>query len=142
MKAKEKIKKYGELWSKIRYLIRSITNNSDDYYKNIYENQIWFRWHLTFNKTIEIPIVTIVIKAVFHENNKYYSQVFLDECLYKLLKYCIMIELTFLNEIMLIKQVHQKCHVCHYWYFLTYSFNAIVHGGGRCKFTPPLSDFF
>ena len=40
MKAKEKIKKYGELWSKIRYLIRSITNNSDDYDKNIYENQI------------------------------------------------------------------------------------------------------
>ena len=39
---------------------------------------------LTFNKTIEIPIVTLVIKAVFHENNKYYSQVFLDEYLYKL----------------------------------------------------------
>ena len=28
---KEKIKKYGELWSKIRDLISSITKNSDDY---------------------------------------------------------------------------------------------------------------
>ena len=28
---KEKIKKYEELWSKIRDLIRSITKNSDDY---------------------------------------------------------------------------------------------------------------
>ena len=53
-----------------------------------------------------------------------------------------MIELTFLNEIMLIKQVHQKCHVCHYWYFLTYSFNPIVHGGGGRKFTPPPVGFF
>ena len=32
------------------------------------------------NKTIN-PIITIVVRAVFHENNKYYLQVFLDECL-------------------------------------------------------------
>ena len=29
--SKEKIKKYEELWIKIRDLIRSITENSDDY---------------------------------------------------------------------------------------------------------------
>ena len=29
MKAKKKNKKYGEMWIKIRYLIRSITKNSD-----------------------------------------------------------------------------------------------------------------
>ena len=33
---------------------------------------------------IEIPIIAILVLAVFHENNKYYLQVFLDECLYKL----------------------------------------------------------
>ena len=27
--------------------------------------------NLTLNKTIEIPLVTIVVRAVFHENNKY-----------------------------------------------------------------------
>ena len=27
---------------------------------------------LSLNKTIEIPIVAIVGRAVFHENNKYY----------------------------------------------------------------------
>ena len=26
---------------------------------------------LTLNKTIEIPIMTIVVRAVIHENNKY-----------------------------------------------------------------------
>ena len=39
---------------------------------------------LSLNKTIEIPSMTIVVRAVFHENNKYYPQVFLGECLYKL----------------------------------------------------------
>ena len=33
---------------------------------------------------IEIPSLTIAVKAVFYENSKYYPQVFLDECLYKL----------------------------------------------------------
>ena len=35
-------------------------------------------------KSIAIPTMTIVARAVFHENNEYYLQVFLDECLYKL----------------------------------------------------------
>ena len=39
---------------------------------------------LPLNKTIEFPIMTVVVRAVFHENNKYYPQVFLDECLHKL----------------------------------------------------------
>ena len=34
---------------------------------------------LTLNKAIDIPIVTIVVRLVFHENNNYYPQVFLDE---------------------------------------------------------------
>ena len=38
--------------------------------------------NLPWSKTIEIPIVTIVVRAVFHENNKYY--IFLNECLYKI----------------------------------------------------------
>ena len=40
--------------------------------------------NLLLNKTIEIPIVTIVFRAVFHENNKYYPQFVLNECLYKI----------------------------------------------------------
>ena len=39
---------------------------------------------LPLNKTIEIHNVAIVVKAVFHENNKYYAQGFVDECLYEL----------------------------------------------------------
>ena len=37
---------------------------------------------LPLNKMVEIPTITIVIRTVFLKNNKYYSQFFLDECLY------------------------------------------------------------
>ena len=39
--------------------------------------------NLPLNKTIENAIVTIAARAVFHENDKYYPPVFLDEWLYK-----------------------------------------------------------
>ena len=39
---------------------------------------------LSLNKTIENTSMTVVVRAVFHENDKYYSQVFLNEYLYKL----------------------------------------------------------
>ena len=32
---------------------------------------------LPLNKSIEITTMTIVVRAAFHENNKYYPQVFL-----------------------------------------------------------------
>ena len=41
---------------------------------------------LPLNRTIEIRSTIIVIRAVFHENDKFYPQFFLDECLYKLWK--------------------------------------------------------
>ena len=39
---------------------------------------------LPLNKVIEIHNMAIVVRATFHENNKHYPQVYLDECLYKL----------------------------------------------------------
>ena len=39
---------------------------------------------LPLNKMIKVPSMIIVVRAVFHENNKYYPQLYLDECLYKL----------------------------------------------------------
>ena len=70
------------MWNKIRDLIISVTKNSDD------EKYIKIKFNsgdeLPLNKTIEIPSIAIVVRAVFHEIKKYYPQVFLDECLYKL----------------------------------------------------------
>ena len=75
MKAKRNLKKYGELWSKITDLIRSIIKNSDDYNKRYMKIKFTSDDKLPQNKTVEISIMTIVVRVVFLENNKYYPQV-------------------------------------------------------------------
>ena len=69
---------------KIRDLIRSITKNLDDYNEKFMKIKFDSDGNLPLNKWIEIPIIVIVVRAVFCENNKYYPKVFLDECLYKI----------------------------------------------------------
>ena len=66
---------------------------------------------IKLNKAIKLGSMIIDVKFAFHENKKYYPQVFLDECLYRLwikLKCYVIIELTFLNELMLIRLANQK----------------------------------
>ena len=83
MKAKKKIKKYEELWIKIRDLVRSVTKKSDDCDEKYTKIKLNSDDKLPLNKAIAIPAMVIVVRAIFYENNKYYPQVFLDECLYK-----------------------------------------------------------
>ena len=73
--------------------------------------------------------VLILIRLVVSKNkNKYYYNIFLEKGSYKdkqmLYHKCyIMIELTFLKGLMLIKQETSKeCDICHYRYFLIYSY--------------------
>ena len=67
--SKEKIKKYEELLSKIRDLIRSITKDSDDYDEKCMKIKFNSDDELPLNKTIEIPIIIIVVRAIFHKYN-------------------------------------------------------------------------
>ena len=61
---------------KIRNLIRSITKNSDDYDEKHVKMKFNLDSELPLNKMIEIPSMIIFVRAVFHENSIYYSQVF------------------------------------------------------------------
>ena len=83
-KSKEKMKKYEELWIKIRNLIRSITKSSDDYDEKYMSIKFNSDAKLSLVKMIKIPTIVIVVRNVFLENNKYYPYFFLDECLYKI----------------------------------------------------------
>ena len=56
--SKEKIKKYQELWIKIRELIWSITKSLNDYDEKYMKIKFDPDDNLPLNKTIEIPIVT------------------------------------------------------------------------------------
>ena len=83
-KNKEKINKYKELLIIIKNLISSITKKLDDYVEKYKKIKFDSDDNLPLYKTIEMVKVTIDIRVVFHENNKHYSQVILDEYLYKI----------------------------------------------------------
>ena len=78
------MKKYEELQNKIRDAIKTVTKKSDAYDEKHTKITINSDYELPLNKTIEIPRIIIVVRAIALENNKYYPQVFLDECLYKI----------------------------------------------------------
>ena len=73
--SKEKIKNYEELKSKIRGLIRLLTKNSDNYGEKYLKIKFISDDEIPLNKATEISSMIIVVRAVFHENNKYYPQV-------------------------------------------------------------------
>ena len=62
---------------KIKGLIRSINKNLHDSDKKYIKIKFDSHEELPLNKTVEIPIMTIVVSVVFQ------PQVFLDEFLYK-----------------------------------------------------------
>ena len=55
--SQDKIKKYEELWSKTRDLLRSITKNSDDYDGKYMKIKFNSNDELPLNRTIEIPTI-------------------------------------------------------------------------------------
>ena len=89
----------------------SITINSDGYDEKYMKINFNLDDELPLNKTTEIHSMIIVAKAIFHENSKYYTHVFLDEWLHKLWiieKWYTLIKLTFLKELKLIRLAKQK----------------------------------
>ena len=63
VESKGKIKKYEELWSKVKDLLRSITNNSDGYYDKYIKMRIDSDDDLLLNKMIEID--NTAVRAIF-----------------------------------------------------------------------------
>ena len=84
MKGKVRLKTYKELCDKIRDLVRSISNNSDDYYQKYMKIKFNSDDDLSSQKILELCEIMIVLRSVFHEDNWYYSYIFLDKCLCKL----------------------------------------------------------
>ena len=56
-------------------MIKPINKKLNDYDKKYTKIEFDLVDNLPLNKTIEIPMVTLVIRAFFPENNKYYPQV-------------------------------------------------------------------
>ena len=60
---------------------------------------------LPLNKPLKFHAMTIIVRSVFEDDSKRYSQVFLDDALYECQN---TIELIFQKESMLIKQTNQN----------------------------------
>ena len=115
-------KKYEKMLSKIRDLIRSITNNSD-YYDEKYTK---FKFNSDDDLALALKLrnMEIVRRSVFHKGSKHYLQVFRDKCLHKLL----MLEYDGIDmsESIDVNKTSGlgDCIICHYWYFLEINFRS------------------
>ena len=81
---KEVLPKYTELWNGIKNLIEKINDKPGVYGKDFMKIKFNSDDNLSLNKIIKLHNLTIIVRSVFQEDNRYYPQVFLDECLYEL----------------------------------------------------------
>ena len=66
--------------------IREIDDNWLEYAKDYMKIKFSLDDDLPLNKSLKFRLMTITIRCVFKEDNKLYSQVFLDYTLYELRK--------------------------------------------------------
>ena len=84
-KNKEVLRKCTELWDGIKCLIKTISGGlAGEYEKEYTKIKFELNDNLPLNKTLKLYNLTLIVRSVFQENNKYYPQVFLGECLYEL----------------------------------------------------------
>ena len=83
-KNKKVLENYKELWDKIKNQIETITGGELIEYKTDFM-KIGFKSNddLPLGKILSIPSMIIVTGSVLQEDNKYYPQVCLHECLYE-----------------------------------------------------------
>ena len=84
MKAKASWKSMMKYGAKIKALIWSTNNNSDDYDEKHMKVKLSSGDGLTLKKGLELYEKKIFFRSVLNGGNKYYPQVFLNDCLYKL----------------------------------------------------------
>ena len=63
------LKKYADVWDGIKNEIKTINGGKEN---------------LPLNKPLKFNAVTIIIRSVFEEDDKFYPQLYLEDCLYEL----------------------------------------------------------
>ena len=78
-------KKYIELWDGIKNEIKAINGGKENNYGKDYMKIKFISDHdLPLNKPLKFDAMTIIVRSLFEEDNIFYLQVYLDECLYEL----------------------------------------------------------
>ena len=81
---KELIKKYNDVFNRIRDKIKEIDSEECDYEKDYMKTKFNSDDDLPLNKPLKFHLMTITITSVFEEDGKLYPQVFLDDTLNEL----------------------------------------------------------
>ena len=77
--------KYDEVFSGIKKEIETINGVKELFYEKNYATiGVNTDDDAPLSKPLKFPTLTIIIRCVFQEGEKLYSQIYLDECLYKL----------------------------------------------------------
>ena len=83
-KNKEVLRKYTILWDRIKHFTEEVNDKPGKYGKGFMKFKFNSDDNLPLNKRLRLHNLTIIVRSIFQEDNKYYQQVFLDECLYEL----------------------------------------------------------
>ena len=114
----ELLKKYSEVWNRIKDCIKKINGSElGEYGKDHMKYKFNSDDDITLNKVLNFPTITVIIRNVFEKDSKYHPQSFLDECLYEVCK-CYNTK-EFWSEGMHFDKTNKsvECMICHYWYF-------------------------
>ena len=83
-KNKEVLKKYNGVWDGIKNEIKAINDNKENYYgKDNMKIKFNSDDDLPLNQPLKFHAMIIVIRSVFEEDGKLYSQIFLNDTLYE-----------------------------------------------------------
>ena len=80
----EVLRKYSEIWNRIKDFIEKINDGKSGEYEKYYM-KIKFNSDddISMNKQLNFLCLTITIRNIFEKDGKYYPQIFLDDCLYE-----------------------------------------------------------
>ena len=82
---KEVLKKYTELRDVIKNEIEAINGGKKGKYnKDIMKVKFNADDNLPLNKPLKLHMLTIIVRCIFEEDDKFYPQIYLDDCLYEL----------------------------------------------------------
>ena len=81
----EELKKYVEVWRRIKDQIKKINNGQvEQYGKDYLKIKFNSGDNLPLNEILKFRILIIIIRKFFEKNVKYYPGVYLDDCLYEI----------------------------------------------------------
>ena len=80
----EVLKKYAEVWNRIKDCIEKINNSElGEYDKDYMKIKFNSDDDIPLNKVLNFLTITVIIRNIFEKDGKYYLRFFLDECLYE-----------------------------------------------------------